>query len=112
MNEVSAGKMTTPANVNEVYTLANTRLVVKKSGVRNIGTTFATIEGGSRSERRPKPRQGDKKLAKVTNNKDKEVKKGTEEKKKASAKEESKEKERSDAKAKMAKGDIGDDKRV
>ena len=37
------------ANVIEVYMLANTSLVVKKAGRRNIGSTLATIKGSGRT---------------------------------------------------------------
>ena len=58
VNNMSSGVMNQPATVNEVFTIANSRLVVKRSGNRNVGASFATIEetnkGNSKTTWKPK----------------------------------------------------------
>ena len=44
INDVAKGAINQPKDVNAVFLLANTRVVVSKSGSQNQGATFATIE--------------------------------------------------------------------
>ena len=47
INDVSKGSIKQPKDINEVFVLANTRLVVSRGGKHNHGSTFATIEAHS-----------------------------------------------------------------
>jgi hypothetical protein len=45
INDIAKGVMVPPKDVNQIYVLANTRLVVKKgSGHLNVGASYATVE--------------------------------------------------------------------
>jgi hypothetical protein len=52
INDIAKGAMKPPKTVNEVFNLANSRLVVKKSGGMNIGASYTTIESAARATRR------------------------------------------------------------
>ena len=45
INDIAKGVMAPPKDVNQVYVLANTRLVVKRgTGALNVGASYATVE--------------------------------------------------------------------
>jgi len=63
INDIAKGSMQPPKTVNEVYVLANTRLIVRKSTNSNVGASYATVESTRQSTRRGKGknRNGSKK---------------------------------------------------
>jgi len=50
INDIAKGSMKPPKNVNEVFILANSRLVVRKSGGLNVGASYTTIEAANRGK--------------------------------------------------------------
>lgn len=61
INDIAKKAMEPPKTVNEVFVLANSRLVVKRNVNTNIGASYATIEAANRRDRsgnRAKNRQG------------------------------------------------------
>jgi hypothetical protein len=61
INDIAKGVMESPKDVNQVYVLANTRLVVKKgTGALNVGASYATVEASwpLKSNKKGKGRKG------------------------------------------------------
>ena len=73
-NDVSKGSIKQPEDINEIFVLANTRVVVSRGGKHNHGATFATIEAHSRQVESARHKAETTKASKSNGNQPKERK--------------------------------------
>ena len=68
INDVSKGSINQPGDINEIFILDNTRVVVSRGGKHNHGATFATIEAHSRQVESARHKAETSKVAKRNGN--------------------------------------------